>query len=85
MKTCFSFPFLVGQLERSGRRQKVSQLQVQDFFVLTKNGIFRALGGLFVRQCPKNPYPALENHAIVSMNAIKPAILPYEKKSQFSY
>jgi hypothetical protein len=43
MKTGFSFPFLVGQLERSERRQKVSQLQVQDFFVLTKNGIFGAL------------------------------------------
>lgn len=51
----------------------------------TKKWDFGALGGLFVRQCPKNPYPALENHAIVSMNAIKPAILPYEKKSQFSY
>lgn len=46
---------------------------------------FLGLGRQIVRQCPKNPYPALENYAIVSMNAIKPAILPYEKKSQFSY
>ena len=73
MKTCFSFPFLVWQLERSERRQKVSQLQVKMGFWDT--------GRIFVRQCPKNPYPALENYAIVSKNAVKSTILPYEKKS----
>ena len=51
------------------------------FFCVNEKWDFGALGVSFVRQCPKNPYPALENYAIVSMNAVKSTILPYEKKS----